>query len=143
MAVVVLACIGLLVLTTLVHFEVLFAMSRLLPRIALASRFKLLLVIAGTFMAHVIEIVLYAVALYLMLRSGLGTMSGKDAFSFNSALYFSAETYTSLGFGDVVPTGPLRLLAGTETLNGLLLIGWSASFTYLSMERFWSQKGHR
>ena len=53
-------------------------------------------------------------------------------------MYFSAETYTSLGFGDLTPNGPVRLLAGVEALNGLLLIGWSASFTYISMERFWS-----
>jgi hypothetical protein len=31
----------------------------------------------------------------------------------------------------------MRLLAGMEVLNGLLLIGWSASYTYISMERFW------
>ena len=31
----------------------------------------------------------------------------------------------------------LRLLAGLEALNGMLLIGWTASFTFLSMERFW------
>ena len=29
------------------------------------------------------------------------------------------------------------MLAGGEALNGLLLIGWSASYTYISMERFW------
>ena len=28
---------------------------------------------------------------------------------------------------------------GTETLNGLLLIGWSTSFAYLAMERFWRE----
>jgi len=43
----------------------------------------------------------------------------------------------ALGFGDLTPVGPVRLLAGVEALNGLLLIGWSASFTYISMERFW------
>ena len=34
--------------------------------------------------------------------------------------------------------GELRLLAGVEALNGLLLIGWSASYTYIAMERFWT-----
>lgn len=55
-----------------------------------------------------------------------------------NCLYFSAETYTTLGFGDLTPAGPVRLLAGVEALNGLLLIGWSASYTYIAMERFWS-----
>jgi hypothetical protein len=33
--------------------------------------------------------------------------------------------------------GDLRLIASLEVLNGLLLIGWSTSFTYLSMLRYW------
>lgn len=56
---------------------------------------------------------------------------------FDMLLYFSAETYTSLGYGDIVPHGALRLLAGTETLTGLLMIGWSASHAFVVMERFW------
>jgi hypothetical protein len=43
-----------------------------------------------------------------------------------------------LGLGDIAPLGPVRLLAGVEALNGLLMIAWTASFTYLSMEKFWS-----
>ena len=31
----------------------------------------------------------------------------------------------------------MRLLAGVEGLLGLLMIGWSASFTYLMMEKLW------
>jgi len=56
-------------------------------------------------------------------------------------MYFSAETFTSLGFGDLVPVGSIRPLAGVEALNGLLLIGWSASYAYIAMERFWSAGG--
>ena len=33
------------------------------------------------------------------------------------------------------------MIAGVEALNGLLLIGWSASFTYLAMERYWPLHG--
>jgi hypothetical protein len=51
--------------------------------------------------------------------------------------YLSLSSYTTLGIGDIYPTGPLRVIAGIEALNGLVLIGWSASFTYLTMERFW------
>jgi hypothetical protein len=31
------------------------------------------------------------------------------------------------------------MIAGVEALVGLLMIGWSASFTYLMMERFWPE----
>ena len=59
---------------------------------------------------------------------------------FASYLYFSAETYTTIGLGDIYPLGPLRLITGIEALNGLLLIGGSASFTYLAMQKFWDIK---
>ena len=49
----------------------------------------------------------------------------------------SAITYTTVGFGDVVPVGPIRFLSGMEALTGFVMIGWTASFTYLEMERFW------
>ena len=52
-------------------------------------------------------------------------------------MFASGEIYTSLGFGDLYPTGWIRLIAGVECLNGLILIGWSSSFTYLAMRRFW------
>ena len=55
-------------------------------------------------------------------------------------VYFSATVYTTLGFGDLVPTGAVRFLAGTEAVTGFLLISWSASFTFLEMQRFWKQE---
>ncbi len=33
--------------------------------------------------------------------------------------------------------GPIRFIGGTMALTGLVLITWSASFTFLEMERFW------
>ena len=139
MLVVSLICVVLLVLTTIVHYEVLRALSASLPAFGVPVRAKLIAVIFGTFFAHTAEIVLYALAIYALVRHfDLGTLGDAGKFSLNIALYFSAETYTSLGYGDVVPSGDLRLLAGAEALNGLLLIGWSASYTYIAMARFWS-----
>ena len=45
-------------------------------------------------------------------------------------IYLSLTSYTTVGFGEVYATGPMRIVTGIESLNGLLLIGWSASFTY-------------
>ena len=52
-------------------------------------------------------------------------------------VYFSAITNTTVGFGDFVPSGPVRFLAGMGALTGLVLITWSASFTFLEMQRYW------
>jgi hypothetical protein len=131
-------CVVLLVLTTVIHYEVLRAMTVGLPTIGVPARTKLIVVIVGAFFAHTVEIALYALAIYLLAHyAGLGALDDSTRFSVSVSFYFSAETYTSLGYGDVVPGGGLRLLAGAEALNGLLLIGWSASYTYIAMERFW------
>lgn len=107
-------------------------------------RAKLVVVILVAFLAHALEIALYGAALYALVSwLQLGSLMGAPGTSLAACMYFSAETCMSLGFGDVTPTGPIRLLAGVEALNGLLLIGWSASFTYIAMERFWAPPSNR
>ncbi len=138
MATVGIVCVLLLVLTTLIHYEVLRLLTLGLPALDMPARTKLIIVIFGAFLAHATEIFLYAVAIYVLIRyAGAGTLGDAGESTLIICLYFSAESYTSLGYGEVVPQGALRLLAGMEALNGLLLIGWSASYTYLAMERFW------
>lgn len=135
---VIVVCVLLLVATTVLHYEVLRLLSFSIARLAIQPRAKLLVVVFGTFVSHALHVVLYAIG-YALLADvmGLGTLGGGSG-AFIDYVYFSAETYTSLGLGDLMPVGPLRLIAGAETLNGLLLIGWSASFIYISMERFWT-----
>lgn len=138
MGMIVTFALALFVCTTFIHFEVLRMLSMLLPSIRLTARAKLVVVIFGEFLAHIIEIILYALAIYGLVRyMGHGALEEISRFSMSACIYFSAETYTSLGYGDILPGGALRLLAGVEALNGLLLIGWSASYTYITMERFW------
>ena len=146
MFVVILSCALLLALTALIHYEVLRGMHLALPKLKIRVRTKLLLAILIAFIAHALEIVLYGVTLFALIHfMGVGSLSGSGETTFLECLYFSAETYTSLGMGDVTPVGPVRLVAGVEALNGLLLIAWSASFLYLSMEKFWtsSSREHR
>jgi len=139
-----LACLALLVATTLLHYEVLSLLARLLDGSRWHGRAKLVLAVLGCFVGHALEILLYGAAYWLMAREGsYGALGHEAVLRLAPALYFSAETYTSLGFGDVVPDGPLRLLAGAEALNGLLLIGWSASFLYLEMERWWQPRAFK
>lgn len=139
MPTVVFACALLVASTTVVHYEVLRGLHAGLAALAIPARRKLLLVILGAFAAHALEMALYGFAFYALIAYfAAGSMAGPAGFSMSICMYFSAETYTSLGFGDITPVGPIRLLAGIEALNGLLLIGWSASFTYIAMERFWN-----
>lgn len=141
MLIIIFACFSLVALTTLVHYEVLRALNTGLSKLNIPSRSKLLVVIFTTFLAHAMEMGMYGLSIFGLIQyADLGNLTGLAGFSLANCLYFSAETYTSLGFGDLTPVGPIRLLAGAEALNGLLLIGWSASFAYIAMERFWQVK---
>lgn len=46
-----------------------------------------------------------------------------DVSGFLSALYFSAVTATSVGYGDIVPIGFARVLAIVESVAGLIIFG--------------------
>ena len=141
MLAVIITSLVLIALTTLIHYEVLRGLHVGLPRLRIPVRTKLLVVIFGAFVAHVVEIALYAVSLFALIHfPSEGSLAGEREITFLECVYFSAETYTSLGLGDIAPLGPVRLLAGVEALNGLLMIAWSASFTYLSMEKFWPSR---
>ena len=90
--------------------------------------------------AHSIEITLFALAYRASIASGFGTLEGNFEGTIADHLYFSYAAFTTVGFGDIVPTGPLRLLAGMEALTGFVLITWTASYLYLEMTRLWRQQ---
>jgi hypothetical protein len=130
--------------TSLIAYEILRVVWNMLPHMSISPRLRVLLIIIPIFSAHIISIWIYALV-YLLVENLtdfgvlLGTIS-KAEFTYHSfveRLYFSATTYTSLGIGDITPSSDLRMLAGAEVLNGLVMIGWTVSFTYLTMEKFW------
>jgi TRAP-type C4-dicarboxylate transport system permease small subunit len=92
----------------------------------------------GTVLAHLLEIAFYALMFwYADNVAHIGGFTGLGTDGVANYFYFSAETFTSLGMGHLYPRGALRLMTSLEVLNGLLLIGWSASFTFLAMSRLW------
>ncbi len=132
---------ALALLAILIHYEVMLLTSdRLIPwglRHAQGRRTVMVALIV-LMLGHITEIWMFAVA-FLVLHNfpGFGGFQGQIYGDFTDYLYFSATNYTSLGFGDIIPTGSIRTLAVSETLTGLLMIAWSASFTYLKMEQIW------
>ena len=138
----VIASIILVPATIAIHYEALRLIGDFLPgpeRIGL--RWRMMAVVLACFAAHTAEVWLYAVVYYLFEILGLGHFAGLKEGTIIDYVYYSGVTYTSLGLGDIVPLGGPRLISGVEALNGLLLVGWSASFTYLTMERFWPLHG--
>ena len=54
-----------------------------------------------------------------------------------SAFYFSAVTYTTTGYGDLVLPGEWRLVGGVEALTGILMCGWSTGFFFAVVSRMY------
>jgi Ion channel len=136
-AVAVLLSLLLVAATVIVHYEFL-RLTSAVTGLAIPGRAQILTIIAMVFVAHLVEVGLYMGAYYAChIWWGLGSIDGEMEGGIADYFYFSITTFTTLGVGDLHPRGPIRLIAGVESLNGLVLIGWSASFTYLSMERFW------
>jgi hypothetical protein len=101
-------------------------------------RIKVLYAIFAVLVMHVLEIGIFALALWLLTAwPAVGRLGGEEAGGFFDYLYFSAVTFTTVGFGELWPIGAIRFLCAVQALTGFVLIAWSAAFTFLEMERFW------
>jgi hypothetical protein len=53
----------------------------------------------------------------------------------DSALHFSAVTYTATGHGDLVLPREWQLVGAIEALTGTLMCGWSTGFFFAVVSR--------
>lgn len=130
--------VTIMALVVLLHYECLYRLTKMMPKLSIEYRYRLVLGVFGALVAHVFEVLLFGYTYYLMHSAeNLGYLEGRYVISLADCLYFSFTTYTTLGYGDIEPFGGIRFLAGVESLTGLLLITWTASFLFLEMQRYW------
>jgi hypothetical protein len=134
----VIAAAALALASVLAHYEVLRAVSCLLPTLRMPPRPKILVVICSALLGHVFEVGLYA-GVFRLFIFGDNSEHPCGIDPVEQAIYLSIESFASLGTSICSPVGPLRLIAGSEALLGLILIGWTASYTYLAMRDLWGQ----
>lgn len=143
-ALVVLATACAVMLAVLIHYEGLqffSARQAALKQSARPGRRTVLYVVFWLLGLHIAEIWTFGLAYHVLLMwPEAGKIVGLPSTHLFDHVYFSATVFTTIGFGDLSPTGPIRFMAGTEGLTGFLLIGWSASFTYLEMETLWRRQ---
>ena len=134
-----LSSLFLISISVITHYEALRLLNdRLNGTQIISSRAKVLVALVGAMASHLLQIAAFALSYWLLRdKFGMGGFGGTFEDSLASFLYFSSETYTTLGFGDIYPTGSLRMICGIESLVGLLMVSWTASFTYLEMRRYW------
>ena len=125
-------------LAVMIHYEFLHQVTGLMPRVKIPHRFRIVMGVFVALTAHAVEVWIFAISFFLMHEAdGWGYLEGNFAGTLMDCVYFSFTTFTTLGTGDIVPHGDLRYLTGLESLTGLVLITWSASFLYLEMTRYW------
>ena len=83
------------------------------------------LVAAWMILLHLLEISVWAV--FYVWKGAMTDLS--------SALYFSAVTYTTTGYGDVLLPREWQLLGSVEALTGILMCGWSTGFFFAVVSR--------
>jgi hypothetical protein len=128
-------------LAVMIHYEALYRITVLMPRLKIRHRFRVVLVVFCALAAHALEVWIFGIAFYFMNMSNTwGSLQGNFDGSLLDCVYFSFTSYTTLGTGDIVPLGDLRFLSALESLTGLVLVTWTASFLYLEMSRFWDNK---
>jgi hypothetical protein len=126
-------------LCVLLHYESFTLFQKVLSRLNIrVRRRRILFLMYGLLTLHVVEVWLFGIGYYLLVDgSGDSRLEGWQGGGLLEFVYFSAVVYTTLGLGDLVPHGAIRFMTGTEALSGFLMITWSASFTFLEMERLW------
>jgi voltage-gated potassium channel len=77
---------------------------------------------------HLVEMTVWAVAYAVA-----------NVFSdFETSLYFSMKSYTTVGYGDVLPKESWRLLGPMEAAIGVLMLGWSTAIIVAVVQRIFS-----
>jgi hypothetical protein len=129
-ALAVLVSAGCVLLCVAVHLALLLSVYRVIsPRIRTLHRATVGVIVVVAILGHLAEIGLFGAGFAVLARADAG--SGPDV------LYHSAASYSSLGDSQP-PTAEWRLVTAVEALAGLVLITWTASFTFLVMQKNWA-----
>jgi len=111
------------------------ALTRIPRRVDLSAQFWrftwLFICVAGWMvLLHLLEISTWAV--FYLWKNAMPDLS--------TALYFSAVTYTTTGYGDLVLPAEWRLIGGIEALTGILMCGWSTGFFFAIVSRLFDAR---
>jgi hypothetical protein len=83
--------------------------------------FRILIrVVLGLLLLHMLQILVWAACYFWS-----GCFS-----DFFTCFYYSATSYSTVGYGDVIPPGNWRLLGSIEAVTGILMFGWSTGVLF-------------
>jgi len=100
-------------------------LSRAWPRkehhFSLPRMFWILIrVVFGLLLLHLLQITVWAA--FYNLRGCFP--------DFNTSIYYSATSYSTAGYGDVIPPPTWRIFGAIEAVTGVLMFGWSTGVLF-------------
>jgi voltage-gated potassium channel len=81
--------------------------------------------VAALLMLHFVEMIIWAAVF-----TAIGVFP-----AFEASLYYSLMSFTTVGYGDVVPPESWRLLGPVEATVGVLMLGWSTGIIVAAVQR--------
>ena len=78
----------------------------------------ILAVVMGLFVIHAVQVGIYAMVYWL-----IGAFE-----TFETALYFSTSSFTTVGYGEIFMEPPWRIVSAVQSAVGFLVLGWSTIF---------------
>jgi hypothetical protein len=87
---------------------------------ATAIFWLLVRMVYGLMILHLLEIAVWAV-----FYKSVGCFA-----EFETSFYYSATSYSTVGFGDVLPPVEWRILGAAEAVTGVLMFGWSTGVLF-------------
>jgi hypothetical protein len=118
--------LALVAFTVLIHSAAMVLVLRHVVRNMPSARTVVPFHRSATFLFRVVVMILVAHLLEMMVWGLAFDVLGIFPDSF-TAYYFAMETYTTLGYGDVLLPADWRLTSGWLATTGLLMFGWSTA----------------
>ncbi|WP_113907116.1 ion channel [Aliidiomarina celeris] len=126
------------ILTVVLHHEVSSKVIFHIENKHYSKRKRMFTLVFSMICTHIAQIWMFAVASFLLLKApDAGSIVYHAKVEFLDLVYLSASSFTTMGYGDIIPEGSIRFLYGTEAVTGFTLITWSASLTFLEMQKHW------
>lgn len=136
--------VALIVITVVIHYESIYWLAFNRKMVAMRSRSRLVLSLLYLIVSHSVEVACWAIGYALIDRIPLaGAFDGAETLRFLDYLYFSFTSYTTVGFGDITPIGHIRFTSNAESLVGLVLVAWTASYLLFVMQQCWQRERER
>ena len=101
---------ALVAIAVMIHYEMLYRLSKVMPSLQIKHRYRLVVGVFGALIAHISEIWFFAFGYFLLSKfTSMGSLvafdNGDSIYNLMDCVYYSFVTYTTLGFGDVIPKG--------------------------------------